>query len=381
MSGDPFKKGEAKFAGTGKVPEQSIIPNDLAEQFLSADGDYWQAWREIETVEVLTNANIFRIKYHFALSTATVAMRIPYTYSYLQAFLEHLQAAGIAGVNIDKIGTTPDGRILQAIRIEGQSIMSDVKDNKTVLVIAREHATEHASSWALHGILALFINGNAEINANRNNITWILIPIQDPDGSANSQFDRLTEKCYRANDPSTPVEIFDYARYLTDYVNSGKSIDVSVVLHNVEANECRHLLCPFFDIRFVDQTIDFNRKLFTDLQNAGFQTELPETNYGKGWMNFRIYGWCALHFGSFDLAYEVNDRYPADRLSLSRIGNIGAMLSKSIAKWLSDDNGKIWHRDILKLLSDRQKERDDMFRKRGYGPDQKSKFDLLIRGY
>ncbi len=81
VSGDPFKQDEAKYAGTGKVPAQAVIPKDMAEQFLSADGKYWSAWREVDTAEALPGINVFRITQRFGQATATVAMRVPYTYT------------------------------------------------------------------------------------------------------------------------------------------------------------------------------------------------------------------------------------------------------------------------------------------------------------
>lgn len=84
VSSDPFKVGEEKFAGTGVVPIQRSVPKNVAEQFLSKDGKYWSAWREVDNTEVIPNLNIFRIKQRFALRTVTVAMRVPFTYTYLQ---------------------------------------------------------------------------------------------------------------------------------------------------------------------------------------------------------------------------------------------------------------------------------------------------------
>jgi len=118
VSGDPFKQGEARFAGTGKTPEQAVIPKEVAAQFLSADGQYWQAWREVDTAEAVPGINVFRITQRFARPTATVAMRVPYTYTYLQAFLAKLQAAKLPGVTVDEIGDTPEKRKLQCIRVE-----------------------------------------------------------------------------------------------------------------------------------------------------------------------------------------------------------------------------------------------------------------------
>jgi hypothetical protein len=78
VSGDIFKKGQAKYAGTGKVPEQQVIPANIAVKFLSTDGKYWSPWGEIENVEVMADVNAIRIKQKFDLPTATVSMVAPH---------------------------------------------------------------------------------------------------------------------------------------------------------------------------------------------------------------------------------------------------------------------------------------------------------------
>ena len=106
VSGDPLARGDGRYAGTGDVPQQTVIPNVIAKMFLSKDGRYWQPWRET-TGEAVTELNIFRIKEAFVLPTSAVALRIPYTYTYLQAFIERLQTAKLPGVFVDELGTTP----------------------------------------------------------------------------------------------------------------------------------------------------------------------------------------------------------------------------------------------------------------------------------
>jgi hypothetical protein len=178
ISGDPFKTGDAKYAGFGKVPIQHIIPDDLAEEFLSRDGKYWQPWHDVNETEVITNINIFRIKQKFHHKTATVAMRVPYAYTYLQSLIQHLGMAKIPGINIEEIGITAEKRKIQVIRINSQlSYTDNIDKRRTVLLIAREHATEHDSSWIVTGALSAILN-NSSVNVDlRKNITWLIIPI------------------------------------------------------------------------------------------------------------------------------------------------------------------------------------------------------------
>ena len=118
VSGDPFKQGIEKYAGTGKVPKQSVIPEDIAEQFLSSDGKYWQAWRDVDNTQVIPTLHIFRIKQQFRYPTATIAMRVPYTYTYFISFINKLKEHINKSIYIDKIGTTTNNRPIFVIRIE-----------------------------------------------------------------------------------------------------------------------------------------------------------------------------------------------------------------------------------------------------------------------
>lgn len=86
VSGDPFKTGENRFAGSGKVPEQHVMPPRCAAPFLSADGRYWSAWRELDGTEAVMDKNIFRMTQQFALPSATVAIRMPYLPVYQHEF-------------------------------------------------------------------------------------------------------------------------------------------------------------------------------------------------------------------------------------------------------------------------------------------------------
>ena len=380
VSSDPFKVGDARYAGTGKIPEQTVMPKEVAPVFLSADGKRWSAWREIDDAEAVGNLNIFRCKQRFLLPSATVAMRIPFTYTYLQQFITRLRAAELPEVFVDEIGTTQGQRQLQVIRLEGRQ-QTTIDTLRTVLVIAREHATEAASSWALYGGLTALLADTPEAVALRKNTTWLFIPIQDPDGSVNATFDNLTSKMCHANDPNTPKEVFDYAQYFIDKVNGKQSIDVSMVLHNVEANESPNLMCPFVDVRFPEQVVAFNTQLFDAARAKGYQTTAPETNYGRGWMNFRLYGWCALHFGTFDLAFEVNECYPGNRLSITQLTQLGGLLVQETGRWLAGTEGEQWHQHARQVLEERAKKRAEFFKTRGIGPPQRSKTIILMRAY
>ena len=337
-SGDPLKTGLARDAGDGPVPVQQAIPAPLATQFLTPDGRYWLPWREVDGAEALPNLNSFRMTQTFDAPTATLAMRIPFTYTYLQAFLGKLQAARLPGVSVDVIAHTREQRALQVIRVTDPT-PTDATPT-TMLLIAREHATEHAGSWALLGALQALLADTPQARALRKNTTWLFIPIEDPDGSAHATFDDLTEMfAISQEERAAHPEVTAYARYITDYIYSGHSIDIAVSLHNVEANEAMQVTSPFVNSRNAAFALDFNRRYFAALSAQGFRPADPSAPWNTGFVPFRLYGWCAEAFGTFDLAFEVNDRYPERRLALPQLQTIGAVLAQSLVSWTASPAG------------------------------------------
>jgi len=379
VSGDPFKLGEAKIAGTGKVPEQSVIPKEVAEQFLSEDGKYWQPWREIGSTEAVTTLNIFRMKQKYALPTVTVAMRVPYTYTYLQLFIQRLQQSKLLGVGVDEVGLTPEGRKLQVIRIEPPTV--DHTDLPSILIIAREHATEHASSWALHGALTRVLIESSNGGSLCKDKTWLFIPIQDPDGSSHAIFDRQTETFRSGAREDVLSEVISYSRYFADYVGTDRTIDVSATLHNIEVNEGSQFLCPFVDMRMKESSIQFNRHIFKQLAADGYIVNDPNVPWAQGFIPFRLYGWIADHFKSYDLAYEVNDRYPQQRLSLLRVQRLGAIIAAAVNDWQNSEEGIAWHHRAKRAIYLHKLARLAYFERQGYDPQLRTTNDSIQFGY
>ncbi|MHB9023741.1 MAG: M14 family zinc carboxypeptidase [Armatimonadota bacterium] len=381
ISLDPLKRGAERVAGTGIVPEQLAMPAVLAEAFLSPDGRQWTPWREVDAIEVLPALNVFRMTQRFLAPSATVAMRIPFTDTYLQAFIARLQQAQLPGVNIDTLGTTPGGRPLQLIRIEDPDGSADLAHRKTILVIGREHGTEAASSWVALGLLNHLISDSASARSMRKGITWLLAPIQDPDGSTQALFDRMTDRFGGIANPDTPPEIYLYARYFCDYIYSGRSLDIAVSLHNVEANECANVYCPFVDSRQVETTNAVTQRFYSALRRQGYAVDEKSRPWDVGSVDLRLFGWCASRFATLDLAYEVNDRYPQHRLSLPELQRIGAILGDTLASWCADDAGQRWHQRVSKILRMKRLEQAAYFERAGYGPAERTKSDLIMRAF
>jgi hypothetical protein len=410
VSGDSLLKSSKRLAGSGVTPIQSVIPAAQASQFLSADGTFWSAWRTLPTATADSKGNTFELRHSFERPQATIAMRVPYSYGYQQQFLQRLQAAKRPGVYVDQVGLTPQNRKLQIVRLEDDGLPANVatsgasnpaastvalassalspqqlkqqKDeaHKTILVIAREHATEHASSWAVHGLLLELLADTPHAKRLRADTTWMLVLIQDPDAAAASRFEGMTERFRNAHSPDTPPEVFDYARYFVDYADRGRTLDMVVSIHNVEASEASNVFSPYVHTIYKEDTLAFNQALFKRLQGLGYATGKAKSSR-VGATPFRLYGWCSQKFGSFDLAYEVNDQYPRNRLSFAHLQGVGMILGRQIGSWCRSYAGRRHHLALRELLAQREKERAAYLSKNGVASTERARYDLLIRGY
>jgi len=347
ISGDPLKTGDARFAGTERLPHQRSVPVTLAEECLSKDQAYWCAWREMDEVTVLTEANICRITAQYTQSSATIAMRVPYPVAYQDAFIQRLRDAHIPGLQIDTLGTTPKQRTLDVIRIDDYDVPPRLQDRRTILVYAREHPTECASSWVVYGMVSAVIRAGQQANARHTNCTWLFIPMLDPDGCARSCSDRMAELFIQSKGVVIPPETECYKRYLTDYVRQNGPIDLAVSFHNVESAEFPNFFCPTAAPDYLTTVNAVNRGLFQSLTERQYLTGQSDHPWMTLAMPARLFGWCATTFGSLPLIYEVNDRFPAQRLNLAQLEGMGTVIAEHLATWLQSSEGEEWHRQVV----------------------------------
>ena len=372
ISDDPFRSATDPDAGTGVAPEQSVIPAALADQFLSPDGVTWIPWRDVDQVRILSNINIVRLTQQFAQPTATVAMRVPFTYTYLQAYVTKLQDAHRAGVTVDHLGNTPDGRALTVIRLEPPEPTTAAADRPTILIYAREHATEPDGSWVVDGVLQWLLSTTPDATHARQQANWLLIPLLDPDASAQS---RYTNALDFLQTRKVRPETLAYARYFIRWIDAGHRIDVAVNLHNVECTEGPHIFIPLVNERHRDDSDQWNQAFFAALATAGFMTGRVQGN-AKGYQNDRLAGWCAQHFATFDLAYELNSRMPGNLLTLPRLRQIGTILGMNVSAYLQTPAYLTLKRTMVETLTRRQTQQTP-----GTSLEKRTAFDLLILGY
>ena len=331
VSGDPLKTGEARYAGTGKVPVQQVIPVAVAEQFLSRDGKYWSAWREIETIDAVMDKNIFRIKQQFALPKVTVAMRIPYPPKYQQAFSERLEKAHLPGVTVHAVGKSTQGRPLTVIQVDDPDDANTAANHPVLLLYGAEDGNEPDGAWVVDGAIRWLISQDAEAQQLRKKVTVLAIPELDVDGAASATYACLTNTFMLTKpDQQPPAATLGNTAFMNTWFKSGRRLDLVCAFHNVECLEAPNVMCPIIDQRHVSVMQTLNQTVLEHL--AGYATT-PKT-WMTGFFDTRFSGWCSRHVGSLATIYEINSRYPSQRLTQAHLQGAGMCFTQTFADFL-----------------------------------------------
>ena len=421
VSGDLFKRGAARLAGTGPVPDQQAIPAGLASRFLTDDKTFWYPWQEIIGGQPNTETRIFTFTVTPEAPVMTIAMHVPYTLAFERELVKRLKAARLPGVFVDELGVSGGGRPLYMIRVDdparpavlqiappahprwedrdwrGQTVrVTDLPpsvrvnplapgDERTLFFLdAREHPSETSGSWAVLGALKALTADSPQAARLRRGNTWLLLPIFDPDGVAAGEFDIRTEKCWTSNAPgfraSIPEALADLA-YLRAFANAGWFFAASATFYNLECTEGKTVCCPFAEAVTKEQAVAFNRFWFARLGAAGIAAG-PEHPWGTGALPFRLATGCSLRYRALALCFEVNDRYPDCRQTTAGLEAIGADYVRSILDWMATPAGAQTMADLRHAQQERRRKiARDEYGNEDYHPDKPSLHQMLVEGY
>ena len=314
-SGDLGKRGAARYAGAGVVPEQTVIPPEVAPQFLSADGRYWQPWRAVERTEVMPDLNILRITHHFAYPTATVAMRYPFSSALLERYLGVLRARQDPRIRLRMFGHSAEGRPLYAIEVKSSRFF--LQQPGTLLCYAMEHGSEPDGAHALIGVLQAILSDQLA--------AWprlSLIPIYDPDSVAACRYEGMLNSFDLLQMTPESTALAAYARA---FVADNKHLDTVLGLHNVESGEAGNLWMPHADfmrwwaIKPIKERVD----AYATARGYTVTPSVREMTFQGN----RFEGWTAKELQTVSLLYEVNAQAPgASPLTLKQLHGLGAAL-------------------------------------------------------
>lgn len=146
--------------------------------FYSYDQKIWYQMTEKEVSQPTRLTVTMRRK--FTRSTVYVARYVPYTVTDLTAFLKRI--AKRRDVTVGTIGRTPEGREIPSISITTDTGSRQRKSR--VLIHARTHPGEVASSFVLEGLVDYLTSNAPEARRLRDRLVFDIVPMLNVDGVA-----------------------------------------------------------------------------------------------------------------------------------------------------------------------------------------------------
>lgn len=273
-----------------------------------------------------------------------VAMRVPYTPSLNERLMASLEGNPYA--QVFTIGHTPQGRPLQILKVGGSE--EDDKTRPCVLIYGREHASEHDTSWVVEGAARYLLSDDQEAMSLRKRVTFLLIPVFDPDGAAMSLYEHRSGMFRVRN---APPEVLSYATWFERWVDAGKRLDVAISLHNVESGEGEHLFCVFTDPGRHDPCQQLHRVVLQQFEDD--QTYKARSRAGTGYVTTQLAGYLGYYFGPLPLLYEANSQEKGRHLTLAETRDLGRRLTRACGLYLSSDSARQTLTDIDYLRAGR----------------------------
>jgi len=424
-SGDPFKQGDARLAGSEKTPAQTVIPAAQAAQFLGEDGAFWSPWGEIEGGTSNTATRTFTFNITPAAPEMTIAIHPPYLLQYERQMIARLKAAHLPGVFVDELGQSTAGNPLYMIRVDDPDDPTPVQitlpekptittvqlggrdwkvtadhptveiaadagaawgEKRLVFLNAREHPSEHTGSWVVLGALQALIADTPEAKRLRKKTTWLLQPIYDPDGVDELLFDPRCDECRIIS--STPTqeytlpEVLAYLYYLRAFANAGWFFAASASFYCMECNEGNPMSCPFAEGAERNHAIAFNHYWFHRLQMAGIPAGPDGTWDGTGSLPARLATGCGDRYRTLPIVYEVNDRFPRKRLTLEGVEALGGDFVSAFTDWTAmPDGARVMDSLRANQLERRAALEQKALQYRTAPTDEPSIFDVVTWGY
>ncbi|HNY40216.1 MAG TPA: M14-type cytosolic carboxypeptidase [Bryobacteraceae bacterium] len=193
-------------------------------------------WQHFDRSEWLTNPSRIRVRFTAAQNTVWIARIPPYTPAHLEALLASIQAHPQLAVR--EIGRSVQNRPLRLLTITDPSIPPGSK--KTIWIIARSHAWEAGTSWALEGAVRFLLSVDPAAQSLRARYVFQIVPALDPDGVSlgGVRFNRNgydLNRNWDLSDPAKMPEIHAAKRAMEDWLVHGHKIDFFLTLHNTES--------------------------------------------------------------------------------------------------------------------------------------------------
>ncbi len=161
-----------------------LINNAYQVPFLSQPG------KESQMVYSYDGENWLRMENHkykggnyiideiFLENQVQIATYFPFSYKQMRNYINQVKISEWASETI--LGSSPDEREIVLLTITNMEIPPESKN--TIYIIGRQHAAETSSSHMIKGLIDFLLSDNIFAHGFRNNYTWHIVPMLNPDG-------------------------------------------------------------------------------------------------------------------------------------------------------------------------------------------------------
>ncbi len=303
-------------------------PNDLSSH----------DWRTIENTYRIGSR--FSFTQRFTADSVFIALRYPYTYTYLERYLKAIQDN--PNVVVASAGSSEEGRNIWTVTITDKSLPDPGK--KGIWLVAKEHGCEQDGAWVIEGVMQFLLSEDSKAALLRRRTIFVLVPIAAPDaayrGSAvNPASGYNISHRYSTENPSAggPSGMSAENRAIwskaESFTQRGVNIDIAASFHNVHGGE--ENVWSMYSTRYkLLEHRSFNEKVFAHLGPFTRNTsELPVPL-----SPFLFPGRCGLEFGTVGFAYEFNQHASGSPLSLQDLHKIGEAFAMAVLDYFAFSN-------------------------------------------
>jgi len=192
----------------------------------SYDGQQWAHFAEAEWLDSPAR---LRLKFTARENTIWIARIPPYRLIEINNLLASFLKNPL--VRVEEIGRSVEGRPLQVITVKRGN------PGRVVWVLARQHAWEAGTSWALEGAVRFLLGGSAEAGRLLDRFSFCFLPTMDPDGLVRGgvRFNRHGYDLNRNWDVDDPVKMPEIAAVKRWMLRQGQKPALFLSLHNTES--------------------------------------------------------------------------------------------------------------------------------------------------
>lgn len=275
------------------------------------------------------------LRQKFEQDSAFIALRVPYTPEYNDAYLATLQRN--PNVEVIEVGKSKENRPLKIVKIANE-VRPLGQQKPCILIYAREHPDEQDCSWIAQGAVDFLASDDAQARAVRERADFVIIPLLDPDGAASATHENIISTF--DVDKGTP-ESLAYAAWFKKWVDEGRRLDLAIALHNPPPGAAFNVACPMMEPeewRF-KQCLQLHAVILDNLRKSGYTVRTDP--WGKGSASQRLSGWLSSNYGTLVQPYEVNSLTPRQQLDLAQLREIGKIMACATSLYLSSDQAKM----------------------------------------